>query len=432
MDAFEILTASEKFHIELGLSRISRILELLDNPQKGMNFIHVAGSNGKGSTCAVLEEILTKAGYKTGKFTSPHLFSYCERITVNKRPISDFEFNAIINKIVELDKKFKIELTEFEILTAAGFLYFKQNACDIVILEVGLGGRLDSTNVIENPLVSIITSISLEHKERLGDTIEKIAKEKAGIIKKGCPVVFLKENKGYKTLLEESIKKGGVIFETETVSVKNGYAAVNIKALEGFTGNINAKAPVKFNLNGSYQGENLALALKTVEILNAKGFKINTETVIDALKTVKWRFRLQKINYKGNEILVDSCHNPDGARVLAKYLDEEYKDKKIKIIFGCLKNKDYKEVSKFLLSKNPPGKAKEQNLKRELYFYEFNYPNALKYEDFIQNINPKFKPLIKKTDTPIKELEDKSFDLIVVCGSIYMLGLLFKDMQDIF
>ena len=207
MNAAEILTSSEKFHIELGLKRISKIVELLNNPQKNLKIIHVAGSNGKGSTCAILEEILTKAGYKTGKFTSPHLFSYNERITINKQQISDFDFERLIKEINSLDKKFNIELTEFEILTAAGFLYFNEKACDIVILETGLGGRLDSTNVIENPLASIITSISLEHKERLGNTIEEISKEKAGIIKKGCPAVFLKKNKGYKTLYNEADKK---------------------------------------------------------------------------------------------------------------------------------------------------------------------------------------------------------------------------------
>ncbi len=284
MRAEEILTSAGKFHIELGLTRILKILELLGNPQKDLKFIHVAGSNGKGSTCAILEEILVKAGYKTGKFTSPHLFSYTERITVNKHPISDLDFETIINKIVELDKKNNIELTEFEILTAAGFLYFKEKACDIVILEVGLGGRLDSTNVIENPLVSIITSISLEHKERLGDTIEKIAKEKAGIIKKGRPVVFLEENRGCKILEDEALKKDGIIFKTKAISVKNGCAILSLPHYTGKTTlsdviddisiSKSAAVSVKFNLKGKHQGENLALALKTVEILNTKGFKM--------------------------------------------------------------------------------------------------------------------------------------------------------------
>ncbi len=396
MNAAQILTSSEKFHIELGLKRISRILELLDNPQKELNFIHIAGSNGKGSTCAVLEEILTKAGYKTGKFTSPHLFSYCERITVNKEPISDLDFEHLIKKINELDKKFNIELTEFEILTAAGFLYFNEKACDIVILETGLGGRLDSTNVIEKPIASIITSISLEHKERLGSTIEEIAKEKAGIIKKGCPAVFLKENKGYRTLFNETKKKGGLPFETEAVPVKNGYAYFKDGA-------------VKFNLNGAHQGENLALAIKAVEILNKKGFKIEQKTIEEALCTVQWKFRLEFIN---ETTLVDACHNPDGARVLADFLNENFKGKKIKFIFGCLKNKDYKRVLEYL---------KNVNAQKKICFYEFNYPNALKYSDLIKTENN-----IEKITDPVFEMNDNNFDLTVICGSIYMLGLIFK------
>ncbi len=431
MRAEEILTSAGKFHIELGLTRILKILELLGNPQKDLKFIHVAGSNGKGSTCAILEEILVKAGYKTGKFTSPHLFSYTERITVNKCPISDLDFETIINKIVELDKKNNIELTEFEILTATGFLYFKEKACDIVILEVGLGGRLDSTNIIENPIASIITSISLEHKERLGDTIEKIAKEKAGIIKKGCPVVILKENKGYKTLKDEAERKCGIVFETEAISVKNGYALIDFNSCAYLPGADNTAVPVKFNLKGVHQGENLALALKTVEILNTKGFKIDQKTIMGALETVRWKFRLDEINYNGNKILIDSCHNPDGARVLSNYLNENYKGKKIKFIFGCLKNKDYGEVLEYLLRSNTEGKdVKKPDIQRKLFFYEFDYLNALKYEDFIKNIRADFKPLIEKIDNPKIGIIGKDFDLTVVCGSIYMLGLLFKDFPD--
>lgn len=441
MRAEEILTSAGKFHIELGLTRILKILELLGNLQKDLKFIHVAGSNGKGSTCAILEEILVKAGYKTGKFTSPHLFSYTERITVNKHPISDLDFETIINKIVELDKKNNIELTEFEILTAAGFLYFKEKACDIVILEVGLGGRLDSTNVIENPLVSIITSISLEHKERLGDTIEKIAKEKAGIIKKGRPVVFLEENRGCKILEDEALKKDGIIFKTKAISVKNGCAILSLPHYTGKTTlsdviddisiSKSAAVSVKFNLKGKHQGENLALALKTVEILNTKGFKIDQKTIMGALETVRWKFRLDEINYNGNKILIDSCHNPDGARVLSNYLNENYKGKKIKFIFGCLKNKDYGEVLEYLLSSDTEGKdVKKPDIQRKLFFYEFDYPNALKYEDFIKNIRADFKPLIEKTDYPKIGITGKDFDLTVVCGSIYMLGLLFKDFPD--
>lgn len=418
MRAEEFLTSSEKFHIELGLKRILRILELSGNPQNGLNIIHIAGSNGKGSTCAILEEIFVQAGFKTGKFTSPHLFSYTERIAVNKRPISDTEFNDIIEKIALLDKECGIELTEFEILTAAGFLYFREKHCDIVLLEVGLGGRLDSTNVIENPIASIVTSVSLEHKERLGDTIEKIAYEKAGIFKKACPAIVLKQNKGYETLKNEAAKKEAIFYDTETVDIKNGCVCINGEAVE-------------FGLCGRHQGENLALALKAVDIVNKNGAlnrNVGFETVKRALPKVKWRFRLESFEYNGSKILVDACHNPDGARVLAEYLNENHKGQRIKFIFGCLKNKDYKAVLGQLFNLDELSN-KRQKTDRELCFYEFNYPNALKYQEFAAVLPVEIKNITRKIEDPKKEMVRGDADLTVVCGSIYMLGELFKDFE---
>jgi len=429
MRAEKILTSSKKFHIELGLARISKVLELLGHPERGLKFIHVAGSNGKGSTCAILEEILMQAGFKTGKFTSPHLFSYTERITVNKRPIDDLAFDKLIGEISKLDCDHKIELTEFEILTAAAFLYFAQNRCDVVVLEVGLGGRLDSTNVIEHPLVSIVTSVSLEHTERLGDTLEKIAKEKAGIFKKGSPAVFLTTNRAFETLKAEAESKGAPVFTAEPVTVRGGYAILEGGAARGENGCENrgegrgescksagatagegsvcadnrgvcGVKRLKFNLNGAFQGENLALALKAVEILNGEhggsAFdKIISENAVKtALERVQWKFRLEKRNINGASVLIDACHNPDGARVLREYLDENYRGCKIKFIFGCLKNKDHRRVLENLLE-DCDGKISAD---KTLCFYEFNYPNALKYED----LDPKFKAAAVKITDPYK------------------------------
>lgn len=431
MQAEKILTSSGKFHIELGLGRIKKILDLLHNPQQNLKFIHVAGTNGKGSTCAILEEIFIKAGFKTGKFTSPHLFSYTERITVNKLPISDSRLDEIVCRINKIDIENKIGLTEFEILTAAGFLYFCENACDIVILEVGLGGRLDSTNIIEHPLASIITSISLEHTERLGNTIEKIAKEKAGIIKKGCPVVVLAENKAYDTLKSEAERLNGVFYEAKTIENTPFGVILNMNAAGG--------KKVEFGLKGRHQGENLALALKAVEIINkggALGKKIDEQVILAAIKDVKWKFRIEerKISKDGNvrQILIDACHNPDGARVLVEYLNEAYFDKRVKFVFGCLKNKDYREVLRRFAG---------LKCRWELHFYEFDYPNALKYEDFylvfkeIFNDNAyggEFVPTVQETKKPSDEIFDSrkssdDWDLTVFAGSIYMLGRIFQD-----
>lgn len=414
LSAEDILHSAGKFRIELGLERISKVLSLLGNPQNGLKIIHVAGTNGKGSTCAILEEILTYAGFKTGKFTSPHLFSYVERITVNKRPISENDFNKLVKRVYELDKKENIALTEFEILTAAGFLYFKEQNCDVVILEVGLGGRLDSTNVIASPLVSVITSISLEHTERLGDTVEKIAREKAGIMKPGAKTVFLKSNQGYETLKACAKAAGAEAEEADAVEIKDG--SVVFDGVE-----------VPFNLKGKHQGENLALALKTVEILNksgALGRKIEDETVKDAIRSVKWAFRMEEREIGKAKILIDACHNPDGGRVLGDYLEENYSKKTVKFIFGCLKNKDYISVLRNLLYDE---KGCNRGFNFEFCFYEFNYPGALRYEEFCEGFEAKIGGEVRRVRNPLEEIGGEGVDLTVFCGSIYMLGEVFKE-----
>lgn len=398
MNAAEILTSKNKFHIKLGLERMEIILKAFNNPENSFECIHIAGTNGKGSTCAIIEKILLEDKRKViGKYTSPHLFSYTERISVDGENISEVELNQIISLINKKDDELNLGLTEFEILTAAAFIYFKKKNVDIAILETGLGGRLDATNVIKKPLISVITSISFDHKERLGDTIEKIAYEKAGILKNGSKCAFLKSNNGFETLKNEAIKKGAILVEDDLdISVENNVAKINGEDFE-------------FNLNGDFQKENLKLALLAI---NSLDFKIKKETIKNALKNVSWRFRMEKINYKGKNLLIDSCHNPDGARVLAEYLKKYEKNKKIKFIFGCLKNKEYEKILDTIYSPF-----------YDFCFYEFNYPNALKYE----NLDKKYKNKIREIKDPIFEIGQNDYELCVLAGSIYMLGKIFKD-----
>lgn len=398
MNAAEILTSKNKFHIKLGLERMEIILKAFNNPENSFECIHIAGTNGKGSTCTIMEKILLEDKRKViGKYTSPHLFSYTERISVNGENISEVELNQIISLVNKKDAELNLGLTEFEILTAAAFIYFKKKNVDIAILETGLGGRLDATNVIKKPLISVITSISFDHKERLGDTIEKIAFEKAGILKKGSKCTFLKTNNGFETLKNEAIKKGAIFIEDDLdVTVENNIAKINREDFE-------------FNLNGDFQKENLKLALLAI---NSLDFKIKKETIKNALKNVSWRFRMDKINYKGKNLLIDSCHNPDGARVLAEYLKKYEKNKKIKFIFGCLKNKEYEKILDTIYKPE-----------FDFCFYEFNYPNALKYE----NLDEKYKNKIREIKNPMFEIEQNDYELCILAGSIYMLGKIFKD-----
>lgn len=375
--AIELLTSQGKFYINLGLDRISAILDLMGNPQRKLKCIHVAGTNGKGSVCAIISTVLREAGFKTGLFTSPHLFRYTERIQIDGKEISEEVFAEKIFKIQELSEKNNIHLTEFEILTAVMFEYFAENNVDFAVVEVGLGGKYDSTNVIENPVCSVITTIDLDHTERLGDTIEKIAEEKAGIIKKDCPVVINKNNKGF-----EVIKS-----HTEDDQL---FVASNLMLGE-------------MSLKGIHQQENLNLALSAV-LLAVPDIKITT--IQSALKHVVHHGRFEY--FEDKKLLVDGAHNPNGVSALRQNLDAYFKDYKLRFIFGCLKNKDYPQMIKLLFKKND-----------EIYFNHFNHQNSATFEE-----------LSKVCDYPAKEYtgELPDFDgITVVCGSLYMIADVVKN-----
>ena len=396
--AVEMITSREKFHICLGLDRISKILKLMGNPQNNLKIIHVAGTNGKGSVCAILSKILTCAGYKTGLYTSPHILEYNERIKINQINIPQQDFANILQDISELAKRNDVYLTEFELLTACAFKYFADKETDICILETGLGGRFDATNVIEKNILSVITSISLDHVDRLGDTIEKIAYEKAGIIKKGCPVLIDKDNRGYSTVCEVANKNNSEIVNPKhSVDVffenKKNYALYEDKKYE-------------FNMLGLWQAQNLKLVFACIEYLNSIGYDINQKSVEKALKYVNWICRMQYIP-KYN-LLIDGTHNQDGARVLRESLDYYFPDTKRVWVYGSLSTKDYAQVMKILF--------KEED---EVYFYNFDYPNSVSYED-LKKVYSKGL-FIKQKELEYLLAENKE-SLIIVSGSFYMIG----------
>ena len=210
--ALGLLTSAQKFRIKLGLERINALLALLGNPHKNLKVIHIAGTNGKGSVCSILSSIFAAAGYKTGLYTSPHLISYTERIKINNKPVDEEKFAQLVCGICDIARKNKIEPTEFEVLTAAMFKYFHEEKTEICIVETGLGGRFDATNVIENPVCSIITSISKDHTERLGNTIDQIAYEKAGIIKQNSKVICECENAGFEVIKNAAQSRNAQLF----------------------------------------------------------------------------------------------------------------------------------------------------------------------------------------------------------------------------
>ncbi len=390
--AESILTSKNKFHINLGLARTLEALEKLGNPQNDINFIHVAGTNGKGSVCALLNEILCthflNTDVKIGLFTSPHLFSYCERIKINNENISQDE----LDKYIKIASDSQDELTEFEILTVAAFLYFKDKNVKYVVLEVGLGGKFDSTNVIKNTLCSVITTIDYDHTARLGNTIEEIAYQKAGIIKQNCPVVIGCDNLGLNIVKKYASEFNAPLYEVKSL-VKPSFSTISINNKE-----------YDFSLLGDYQTKNLALVLETLKSLP---FKVSEETLKMALKNVRWKFRLEYDKEK--KLLIDGAHNPSGIKALREFLDKYFPDDKKTFIFGCLNNKDYENMLNELILPDD-----------EFYFYEFDYPNALKFEQ----LPDKIKVRAKKILNPFEILESRK-NLKIVCGSLYMLGRLF-------
>lgn len=373
-DAIATLTSQGKFYINLGLERISAILELLDNPQDSLNCIHVAGTNGKGSVCAILASILQEYGKKTGLYTSPHIFDYPERIKINGQDISKDDFAAYVSKICAVAEKNNIHLTEFEILTAAAFKYFADQNVDVVVLETGLGGRFDATNVIKKNLCAIITHIDLDHTERLGDTKDKIAFEKAGIIKPNCPVVT---SEGYEAIKDAADKNNSLLLFTAPFA-----------------------DTTNLSLKGIYQQENLALALAALKLVYPE---IPQSVVDEGLKKVQHPCRFQVIPEKN--LIIDGAHNPNGIAGLKESLDFYYPDKFRRFVFGCLKNKNYKKMMKILFQQGD-----------EIYFYHFNNKNSCTTDELKAACE-----FPSKEFHSLKELPYKENTMTIICGSFYML-----------
>ena len=371
-EAVKLLTSQGKFRINLGLERIEKILELLDNPQDKLKCIHVAGTNGKGSVCAILSTILKHTGYKTGLYTSPHIFEYTERIQINNRKISKEDFAKYTEKICKLANENKIDLTEFEILTAVMFKYFHDKKVDFAVLETGLGGRFDATNVIKKNICSIITHIDYDHTERLGNTLDKIASEKAGIIKPNCPVIT---SEGYEVFKDTADKNNSLFILTAPFENAENLA-----------------------LKGLHQRENLALALACIREFFPQ---ITENTIQTALKNVRNPFRFEY--FKDKNMIIDVAHNPNGIEALKQNLDTYFPNSKRRFIFGCLKNKNYSKMINTLFERDD-----------EIYFYHFDYPNSATIEE-LQSVCPyksqKFKDKFDYTDGK----------LTIICGSFYML-----------
>ena len=322
----------------MGLVRINEMLAKLGNPEKGLKFVHVTGSNGKGSTCAMLDSVLRHAGYKTGFYSSPYLQVFNERVKVDGKKIPGEDLARLTEKVREIADAMTNHPSQFEIITAIAMLYFKEQACDIIVLEVGMGGELDATNVIEAPEVAVLTNIGLEHTEYLGDTIEEIAKTKSGIIKTGCDCVC------YDSVPEavDTVKK--ICNERKVSFTLAGFDDIRI-----VNSDIHGQTFVKdgeeyhIKLLGKHQINNATVAIEVVKCLVNRGWKISKEDVTEGLALCSWPARLEVLSWEPLFIL-DGGHNPQCAQALAEALTDLLPGKKVTFLTGVLADKDYRLI----------------------------------------------------------------------------------------
>ena len=312
-DALKYLDWLCVFGVKEGLERITELAAALGQPQNFYRTIHVAGTNGKGSVCAMLAEMLKAQGLRVGLFTSPHLESYCERINVDGENISEDDFAEMIFRV----KDCNVVATHFEVLTAAAFLYFKLREVDAAVIEVGLGGMFDSTNII-TPELSVITNVALDHENILGD-LNDIAFNKAGIIKPNVPTVTGAMGEPLEIIRRVAAEKNSPLYE------------------------VSNPANVKLNLRGDYQQMNAATAIKAAEVLNLEKAAIET-----GLARVKWAGRFEVVENSSGVIVLDGAHNPHGAKALRQALDKNFPHGKRIWLFGVLKDKDFDSMIKIL------------------------------------------------------------------------------------
>ncbi len=396
----------------LGLERIGALLELLDNPQEKVKCIHVAGTNGKGSVVEMTAEILQAAGYKAGRYISPALFEFNERIAINGINITDGEFQKLLipvkNAAKQLEKEFGEPPTEFEFVTALAFLHFAEKKCDFIVLETGLGGRLDATNVVSKPVCSVLTAIGMDHIKELGDTLAKIAGEKAGIIKPNCDVVSdIQEPEAAKVIETRCKETGSQLFIAEPDKV-----ITHTCDRHGLVFDYGELKNLHLPLCGSFQRQNVAVVLKTVEVLREKGFEISDSAVRKGLHHTVWTGRMSFISKKP-VVLFDGAHNLPGVKALTTSLRQMLPNQKFIFVMGVLADKDYHEMitelaplAAHVITITPPN------------------PRALPAEELAKNISPYIKEVhsansIKKGIAEAKALQKKTGLPICCFGSLY-------------
>ncbi len=416
-EAMKYITEVGNFGSNYGLERTYKLLEYLDNPEKDLKLIHIAGTNGKGSTTSMITEILMGEGYKVGMYTSPFIEEFEERIQINRNNIPKEILATLMDEIkIAVDKVIEEGYnhpTEFEIITVLMLLYFKKEKIDFGVIEVGLGGRLDSTNVII-PILQVITSISFDHTNLLGNTLEEIAGEKAGIIKKNIPtVIYPQEEEALKVIKNKCAAMESDLYTADKDNMKFVKVVNEDKPYQLL------KYKEEFNiflpLLGEHQILNLSVAMKVIEVLNnRKIVNITTESIIKSIKNVTWKGRLEVLS-NNPYVVIDGAHNIQGIKTLSRNIKKYFKYENLHLILGILADKDVEEMIKIItpiakqvyaVTPNSIRAELADDLKNEIVKYNANCRAFDEYEEA-------YLEALKNA---------KENDIILASGSLYMIG----------
>lgn len=399
------------FGMRPGLDRIKILLARLGDPQRDLNFIHVAGTNGKGTVCTLIASVLQQNGYRTGLYTSPYIVDFRERIRINGEMIDASSLEAVTGEVKAVIEKMREEnliITEFEAVTAAAFLYYKQQNCDYVVLETGLGGRFDATNVIAAPLVSVITSISLDHVHILGNTTTEIAYEKCGIIKESCPTVtFSSQDKAALKMIREQaeIKRSPLhIADIRDVIVKNDSIFGSMMQFCG--------REVFVPFPGSHQIENGAIALTALAVLRQNGVSLSENAVKEGFRKAVNPARCE-IFSSSPLVILDGCHNEGSAKALCGVIDKYLSGKTIKALMGVMADKEVDKILSLLLPHFSQTYTVAPSNPRAM--------SAMELRNKIKALGAKaesFDDLETAYATAVGSLDDH--EALIVCGSLYL------------
>lgn len=413
-EAMNFIQNTNKFGSVLGLDNIKELLKRLDDPQDKLKVVHIAGTNGKGSTLAFLAGIFRESGYRAGRYVSPASFSYEERFRINEENISKEDLCFYMEKIKKISEEMVADglshPTMFEIETALSFLYFLDKKVDVVLLETGMGGRLDATNVVKKPIATIIASIGMDHMQFLGDTLEKIAAEKAGIIKEGCPVISYDNTKE----VNEVIKNKAEQMHSKVTFVNSSGIRVLSESLEGESFSYRSSdgrwyEKIEIPLLGRHQINNAALALEALNMIK-NYYCISDFQTEDGFRKTIWRGRIEILK-RDPMIICDGAHNPDGAESLLNFLQNNFTNRRLIYIMGVLSDKDYEQMVQILAP-----------VADKIYTVAPDNPRALSSSDLYACVKKYHPDVIQRERLAacLDEVEQKAAkdDVIVICGTL--------------